>query len=74
MTDKVRLSPKTKGVIEKRQLNRETERGCFLCTRILEALGPYGELRDWPVGGDNVEFPISGQRKHVLLEVQSCET
>lgn len=71
MTDKVRLSPETKAVVVKCQLDRTTERGCFLCTRILEALGPNGELRDWPVGGHEVEFPITGQRTHVLLEVGS---
>lgn len=42
--------------------------GCFLCKRALEAIGPESELRDWPLGADEAEYPVEAQRIHILRE------
>ena len=58
-----RLSGKTRKLIEAEAAT------CFLCKRIIEALGSDGELRDWPPGGasDKPDFPVTAQRSHVMV-------
>ena len=63
----VALKPETAEVVRAR-----AKAGCFLCKRILQTMGEGNELNDWPgsggMGEDRTEFPVSGQRNHVLLE------
>ena len=59
----VELSPETLETVR-----AKAQAGCFLCKRTLEGLGEDRCLRDWPTGGP-VEFPVSGQRYHVLREI-----
>ena len=43
--------------------------GCFLCSRILEAMDASTRtLRAWPTNGDQIEFPVESQKAHVQLE------
>lgn len=50
--------------------------GCFCCKRILESLTTDRALRPWPPGAkaEAVEYPVEGQRRHVLLETEKCPT
>jgi hypothetical protein len=44
--------------------------GCFMCKWVLEALTKDNCLRAWPPTGEGgPEFPVEGQRYHVLKEV-----
>lgn len=65
---RVGLKPETAEVVR-----GKAKAGCFLCKRILQAIGQGNELNDWPpgaggMGEDKPEFPVSGQRNHILLE------
>lgn len=60
---KVELSPATLGVVR-----AKAAAGCFMCRRVLEAMDGDYCLRDWPPEGP-VEFPVEGQRFHVLREI-----
>ena len=42
--------------------------GCFMCRYTLEALGPEFELRDWPPGGEEAQYPVEAQKYHILKE------
>ncbi len=66
-TMRVGLKPETAEVVR-----GKAKAGCFLCKRILQTMGEGNELNEWPgsgdTGEDRPEFPVSGQRNHVLLE------
>lgn len=68
------LSPETIELLNRRvgTLREDPDDGigCFCCKRILESLGPDRSLRPWPPGAsaEAVEYPVEGQRRHVLLE------
>lgn len=79
MADKqedVLISPETVELLNKRvgtlREDPENGTGCFLCKRILESLDAKRALRPWPPGAaaGEIEFPVAGQRSHVLLEKQ----
>ena len=69
-TMRVGLKPETAEVVR-----ANAKVGCFLCKRILQTMGKGNELKDWPgsgdMGEDRVEFPVSGQRNHILLLLES---
>lgn len=63
----IKLKAETVALLRRRAIKKGV--GCFVCTRILEALGDERELRAWPPGGDQVELPVDGQKAHVQLEI-----
>lgn len=65
----IRLKPETVALLKRRALKRRTGLGCFLCSRILESLGPERMLRPWPPRAESADFPVEAQGKHVKLEV-----
>lgn len=60
---KIELSEQTLSLVR-----TDAGKGCFLCKRILQSMRD-GEIHDWPPGssGNEVEFPKTGQRDHILL-------
>lgn len=74
------LSPETVELLRVRvgTLTEDPENGsgCFCCKRILESLATDRALRPWPQGAkaEAVEYPVEGQRRHVLLETGKCPT
>jgi hypothetical protein len=46
--------------------------GCFLCRRVLAAIGPDNLLRDWPQDGEHKpEFSVEAQKYHLLGELKA---
>ena len=76
----VLLSPETVELLNKRvgtlRQDPENGAGCQCCKRILESLTKDRALRPWPPGAsaEAVEYPVEGQRRHVLLETGKCPT
>lgn len=76
----VLISPETVKVLEARvgtlRDDPENGSGCVCCKRILESLNADRALRPWPPGAtaEAVEYPVEGQRRHVLLETGKCPT
>lgn len=76
----VLLSPETvellRGRVGTLYEDRANGTGCCWCMRILEALTKDRALRPWPPGAtaEAVEYPVEGQRRHVLLETGKCPT
>lgn len=76
----VLISPETAALLRERVgtliADPENGRGCFCCKRILESITDNRALRPWPPGAtaEAVEYPVEGQRRHVLLETGKCPT
>lgn len=70
------LSPETITLLKARRTRvvKGEKVGCFLCRRILEALGPKNELRKWPQDGtdEQVPFLVPSQAAHIKLEKGEC--
>ena len=70
------LTEETVAMLRKRTVRtvKGEKVGCFLCRRILEALGPDRQLREWPVGDrdEQLRFPVESQEAHVRLEKGSA--
>jgi len=70
------LSEETLALLRKRTVRtvKGEKVGCFLCRRILEALGPDRQLREWPVNDrdEQLHFAVEAQEAHVRLEKASA--
>ena len=67
--EEIYLSEDTTKMLERLSYNPALERGCFLCTFILEDQIKNGKLTGHPKNwGGDAQFPVSAKIRHIELE------
>lgn len=72
--EEIVLSEATKALLELTSWDEQKQRGCLLCTFILDDFAKNGRLTAHPKnwGGDG-QFPVSSKLKHIVIEKKIAE-